>query len=92
MKKEIPLTEVHVRLFARENALRRLKSVEGQIRGLQRMLEEDRYCIDILTQLASTQEALRSISKVILRNYLETCATDNITSGIKKKWKIRMTN
>jgi DNA-binding FrmR family transcriptional regulator len=85
LKKEIPITEVHVRQPVREKAVRRLKSIEGQVRGLQRMLEEDRYCIEILTQIASAQEALRATSKLILRNYLETCATNNIVSGDQNK-------
>jgi CsoR family transcriptional regulator, copper-sensing transcriptional repressor len=60
---------------------RRLKLIEGQVRGLQRMVEEDRYCGDILNQFSSVQEALRSTGKVITRNHLETCVTDALRSG-----------
>jgi CsoR family transcriptional regulator, copper-sensing transcriptional repressor len=58
----------------------RLSRVEGQIRGVARMLEEQRPCIEVLQQLASVQAALRGVSKTVLRNYLERCATDAIKS------------
>jgi DNA-binding FrmR family transcriptional regulator len=65
----------------REQVLQRLRRIEGQVRGLQRMVEEDRYCGDILDQIASVQQALRSAGKVITRNHLETCVTDALRSG-----------
>jgi DNA-binding FrmR family transcriptional regulator len=61
--------------------LRRLRRLEGQIRGLQRMVEEDRYCSDILTQVSSVQEALRSVARALMRNHLSHCATQAIRSG-----------
>jgi CsoR family transcriptional regulator, copper-sensing transcriptional repressor len=61
--------------------LRRLRRLEGQIRGLQRMVEEDRYCADILTQVSSVQEALRSVARALMRNHLSHCATEAIRSG-----------
>jgi DNA-binding FrmR family transcriptional regulator len=60
---------------------RRLRRIEGQIRGLQRMVEEDRYCADILTQLSSVQEALRSVARALMRNHLTHCATRALRSG-----------
>ena len=54
--------------------LRRLRRIEGQVRGLQRMVEEDRYCADILTQVSSTQEALRAVARALMRNHLTHCA------------------
>ena len=59
----------------------RLNRIEGQVRGISRMLEEQRPCIEVLQQLASTQAALRGLTKGVLRNYLERCATDAIRSG-----------
>src|SRR5258708_2559227 len=50
--------------------LRRLRRIEGQIRGLQRMVEEDSYCADILTQVSSAQEALRAVARALMRNHL----------------------
>ena len=61
--------------------LRRLRRLEGQIRGLQRMVEEDRYCADILTQVSSVQEALRSVARALMRSHLSHCATQAIRSG-----------
>lgn len=65
----------------RENTKRRLKSVEGQVRGLEKMVDEGRYCVDILMQLAAVQEGLRGVGKTVMRNYLENCATHAIREG-----------
>jgi DNA-binding FrmR family transcriptional regulator len=61
--------------------LRRLRRIEGQIRGLQKMIDEDRYCPDIIVQIASVQEALRGVGRLLLRNHLKHCATDAIKRG-----------
>ena len=61
--------------------MRRLRRMEGQIRGLQRMVEEDRYCADILTQLSSAQEALRAVARALMRNHLTHCASQAIRTG-----------
>lgn len=66
-------------------AINRLKKIEGQVTGLQKMFGEDRYCIDILTQISAAQEALRSLSKLVMQNFLETCATNAIRSKSKQK-------
>lgn len=59
----------------------RLSRAEGQVRGISRMLDEHRPCVQVLQQLASVQAALRGVTKAVLRNYLERCATDAIRSG-----------
>ena len=61
--------------------LTRLRRIEGQVRGLQRMIDEDRYCADVLTQISSVQEALRGVSRELMRNHLKHCATGAIRSG-----------
>ena len=61
--------------------LRRLGRIEGQIRGIQRMIEDDRYCADILTQVSSAQEALRAVARALMRNHLSHCATHAFTTG-----------
>ncbi|MFM8534811.1 MAG: metal-sensitive transcriptional regulator [Acidimicrobiia bacterium] len=61
--------------------LKRLRRIEGQIRGLQKMVEEDRYCPDIITQIASVQAALRGVGRQLLRNHLQHCATTAIKKG-----------
>jgi CsoR family transcriptional regulator, copper-sensing transcriptional repressor len=60
---------------------KRLRRIEGQVRGLQRMVEEERYCADIMTQIASVQEALRSVGRELMRNHLKHCAASAIRSG-----------
>ena len=64
--------------------LNRLKRIEGQVRGLQKMVEEDRYCADILTQISSVHEALRSVGRELMRNHLKHCATSAIRAGDEK--------
>jgi len=61
--------------------LKRLRRIEGQIRGLQRMVEEDRYCADIIVQVASAQEALRGVARELMRNHLQHCARHALESG-----------
>ena len=61
--------------------LKRLRRIEGQVRGLQRMVEEGRYCAGVLTQISSVQEALRSVSRELLKNHLKHCATEAIRAG-----------
>src|SRR5216110_1323692 len=60
---------------------KRLRRIEGQLRGLQKMVDEDRYCADILTQISSVQEALRGVGRELMRNHLKHCATGAIRSG-----------
>jgi DNA-binding FrmR family transcriptional regulator len=59
----------------------RLRRIEGQVRGLQKMVDEDRYCADILTQISSVQEALRGVGRELMRNHLKHCATGAIRTG-----------
>jgi DNA-binding FrmR family transcriptional regulator len=61
--------------------LKRLRRIEGQVRGLQRMVEEDRYCADIIVQVASVQEALRGVARNLMKNHLQHCAPKAIRSG-----------
>lgn len=58
--------------------LKRLRRIEGQVRGLQRLVEEERYCADILVQISSVQEALRSVGRALMRNHLRHCASEAI--------------
>jgi DNA-binding FrmR family transcriptional regulator len=64
----------------RQQADRRLARIEGQVRGLRKMIDEDRYCVDVLQQIASVHEALRGVSKLMMQKYLENCATKGIRS------------
>jgi DNA-binding FrmR family transcriptional regulator len=65
--------------------LNRLRRIEGQIRGLQKMVEEERYCADIVIQISSVQEALRGVGRSLMRNHLRHCATEAIRSGTEQQ-------
>jgi DNA-binding FrmR family transcriptional regulator len=64
---------------------KRLRRIEGQIRGLQKMVEEDRYCADIITQVASAQEALRGVARNLMRNHLHHCAAKALRNGTREQ-------
>jgi DNA-binding FrmR family transcriptional regulator len=61
--------------------IRRLRRLEGQIRGLQKMVEEDRYCPDIMVQISAAQEALRTVGRELMRNHLRHCVTKSVIEG-----------
>ena len=61
--------------------LRRLRRLEGQVRGLQNMIEEDRYCPDIMIQISAAQEALRTVGRELMRNHLRHCVRKAVTDG-----------
>ena len=64
---------------------KRLRRIEGQVRGLQKMIEDDRYCADIITQIASAQEALRGVARNLMKNHLHHCADKALRSGKKEE-------
>src|SRR4030081_3121257 len=66
---------------AKERNVKRLRRIEGQVRGLQKMVEEDRYCADIMTQISYVHEALRSVGRELMRKHLKHCATATIKTG-----------
>lgn len=59
----------------KEKNLKRLRRIEGQVRGIQKMVDEERYCADVLTQISSVHEALRAVARELMRNHLKHCAT-----------------
>lgn len=65
----------------REAVLRRLRRIEGQVRGLQRMVEQDTYCIDVLTQVSAATRALQAVAVQLLEEHLGHCVTDAIAAG-----------
>jgi len=64
-----------------KDLINRLSRIEGQIRGIKRMLDEDCYCPDIITQVAAANAALNSFNKVLLTNHIKTCVADDIRAG-----------
>jgi DNA-binding FrmR family transcriptional regulator len=72
---------VHVDTSAKTRNLNRLRRIEGQVRGLQKMVEEERYCADVLAQVSSVQSALSAVGRELMRNHLKHCATSAIKKG-----------
>jgi CsoR family transcriptional regulator, copper-sensing transcriptional repressor len=73
----------HMRREIKASVLKRLKRVEGQVRGLAGMVEQDRYCIDLVTQISAARAALRRVEEEILRDHVAHCVEHAITSGDK---------
>jgi CsoR family transcriptional regulator, copper-sensing transcriptional repressor len=74
---------IRMRTEIKTSCLKRLKRIEGQIRGLAGMVEDDRYCIDVVTQIAAAKAALRRVEEEILRDHVAHCVEHAITSGDK---------
>ena len=68
-----------------KDLLRRLKRIEGQVRGISRMVENDAYCIDILTQVSAATAALNSFSRVLLESHIQSCVAEDIREGKTEK-------
>ena len=64
-----------------KDLINRLKRIEGQVRGVRKMVEEDRYCVEILTQVSAIQSALNSFNKVLLSNHIKSCVVQDILEG-----------
>jgi DNA-binding FrmR family transcriptional regulator len=65
----------------KDDYLKRLRRIEGQVRGLQRMVEEDKYCIDILTQVSAVTRALQSVALGLMEDHLGHCVTEAVSDG-----------
>jgi DNA-binding FrmR family transcriptional regulator len=61
--------------------LLRLRRVEGQVRGVQKMVEEERYCPDVLVQMSAIHESLRAVERILMKDHLQHCATEALRSG-----------
>jgi CsoR family transcriptional regulator, copper-sensing transcriptional repressor len=70
---------------ARDGLLLRLRRVEGQVRGVQKMVQEERYCPDVLTQMSAIHESLRAVERILMKNHLQHCTTEALRSGDAKK-------
>ena len=81
----VPIPKRHSHDRDNTDLLNRLRRIEGQVRGVQRMVEENRYCIDVLTQISAIHESLRKVSEGLLRDHLDHCVTTAIDSGDKRE-------
>ena len=73
----------------KSKALKRLSRLEGQVRGVARMVEEDRYCVDILTQTAAIRAALKGVEKLVIENHTHHCIEDAVASGDPEQQRAR---
>jgi DNA-binding FrmR family transcriptional regulator len=69
----------------KDNLLLRLRRVEGQVRGVQKMVEEERYCPDVLIQMSAIHESLRAVERALMKDHLQHCATEALRSGDAKQ-------
>lgn len=76
-----PQHAAHVDQSHKKRLLLRLKRIEGQVRGVQRMVDEERYCPDVMEQISAVQESLRAVGQLLLRNHLQHCVTQAVCSG-----------
>lgn len=71
----------------KDKVIRRLKLIEGQVRGLQNMIETDEYCIDVITQTSAVKQALSNVEDILLENHLDCCVSKQMTTGEATKSK-----
>ena len=71
----------HRQAAEEKDLLNRLNRIEGQIRGIKSMVEDERYCVDILTQVSAVQAALNSFNKVLLSSHIKSCVVEHIQDG-----------
>lgn len=64
-----------------KDLINRLSRIEGQVRGVKKMVEEERYCVDILTQVSAIQSALNGFNRILMTNHIKTCVTNDIKNG-----------
>jgi DNA-binding FrmR family transcriptional regulator len=69
----------------KRRALNRLRRIEGQVQGIQRMIEEDKYCVDIMLQLSAVQGALEQVSKILMHRHIESCVMDTMKAGSERE-------
>ena len=75
------MSDVHGYTHRKDDVLKRLRRIEGQTRGLQRMVDEDTYCIDVLTQVAAVTKALQAVSLSLLEDHMNHCVADAARAG-----------
>lgn len=70
---------------SKEDIIKRLRRIEGQIKGIQRMVEEDKYCVDILTQIAAVRAAVNKVGGIVLQKHSKTCLQNAVTQEKKEE-------
>ena len=85
MTEQVEQAHGYINKGDKEKLQNRLRRIEGQVRGLQRMVEEEAYCVDVLTQVASVVSALEKVGALVLRDHVEHCVRESIESGDRQK-------
>ena len=70
---------------SKDKCITRLKKIKGQVRGLQKMIEEDTYCVDVITQTSAVRSALKSLEDVMLESHLQSCVISQVKNGQEEK-------
>lgn len=78
---------MHMTPDVRDKARKRIRRIAGQVGGIERMIDDDRYCVDVLLQVAAVRAALDGVGKLLLNSHVETCVADALTSGRPKERK-----
>ena len=86
--KRAPRPDASVAATTKAAVHTRLKRIEGQVRGIQRMVDEDRYCVDVLVQVSAIHESLRKVSEILLRDHLDHCVTHAIHDDPARRQQI----
>ena len=73
------------KIESKEDVIKRLHRIEGQVKGIQKMIEDDKYCVDVLTQVAAVRAAINKVGGIILENYSMTCLTDVVSSDDREQ-------
>ena len=87
-KQQVTGLEKHGPHPADPKVVKRLKNIEGQVRGILRIVEEEQYCVDIMNQISAARAALNSVGIVILKRHVETCVSDAIEAGGMERTQI----
>ena len=78
-------THGYIKAKDKEKIQNRLRRIEGQVRGLQRMVDEEAYCVDVLTQIGSVVSALEKVGAILLKDHVEHCVRESVESGDREK-------
>jgi DNA-binding FrmR family transcriptional regulator len=85
MTEQVERAHGYIKKGDKDKLQNRLRRIEGQVRGLQRMVEEESYCVDVLTQVASVVSALEKVGALVLRDHVEHCVRESIEAGDGEK-------
>ena len=89
MTEQVTLANGYIREGDKEKLKNRLRRIEGQVRGVQRMIEEEAYCVDVLTQISSYIAASERVASLVLKDHMDHCVREALEDGTKAEEKVR---